>query len=612
MKDQFDTSGLLPPPDPVDDYWGLYDDLEPPAATLQFSRINRKGKEVVVGSEARNRLAAGIRILAEAVSATLGPSGRNVLIGMFGAKDPDITKDGVTVASSIELEDAVAESGVRLIREAARQTATKAGDGTTTSTVLANYMINAGLDYMDEVSGANTQRIRKGMQRAKDVAIEVLKDIAQTDPTHEQLKAVTLVSTNHDEELADMILEAFTEVGDHGQIDVQPTTGPLLYKDTSLGYSFDKGYVHFGFREAGEANVKYQNPVIFVTTRPISANYDLLPMLGAHSIISQDRGDVLPLVIIAPDVKGPALEALIKSRHRSGVRVVAIKAPSSGEMQREILEDIAIFVGGKLIDTAIQDQAELVSYAGMSDEIICNDRRTIIYGDGLDEVEEHEDRRERHEAIQARVKAIEAELEGYNETQYGRYYVDMRRKRIARLTGGISVIYVGSPTETESNERFFRAEDAINAIAAAKEEGFVPGGGSAYLKCLAEVEGAIQAEDADFNCGVDLVYQALSQPHEIIMRNAGHTDIDWDEYAFSVLLPESAKGVDATTGEIVDMVEAGIIDPLKVSRLALEHAVSVASTVLTTEIAIVPLPGVVEQTSAENYNAFLDKMTQGR
>ena len=514
-------------------------------------------KEIKYGAEARKALEAGVNQLADTVKVTLGPKGRNVVLDKsFGA--PLITNDGVTIAKEIELEDSFENMGAQLVKEVATKTNDVAGDGTTTATVLAQAMINAGMKNL--AAGANPIILRKGMKKATDCAVEAIADMSSVVTGKEQIAKVAAISAG-DEEVGNMVADAMEKVSNDGVITIEESKTMKTELDLVEGMQFDRGYIS-AYMEKMEATL--DDPYILITDKKISNIQEILPVL--EQIVQSGA----KLLIIAEDVEGEALTTLIVNKLRGTFNVVAVKAPGYGDRRKEMLKDIAILTGGQVIseelglslaDTKIED-------LGRAKSVKVAKENTIIV-DGLGNSEE----------IAGRVAQIKAQLE---ETT-SEFDKEKLQERLAKLAGGVAVIRVGAATEPEMQENKLRMEDALNATRAAVEEGIIAGGGSAYIHASKKVAELVESLEGDEKTGASIILKALEAPLFTISHNAG---LEGSVIVNKVRESEPGTGFDALHGEYVKMVDAGILDPAKVTRSALQNATSVASTLLTTESVV--------------------------
>jgi len=521
-------------------------------------------KEVLFDAKARERLALGVDKLANAVKVTLGPKGRNVLIEKaYGA--PVITKDGVTVAKEIELEDKFENMGAQLVREVASKTNDAAGDGTTTATVLAQAIYREGVKLV--AAGRNPMPIKRGIDKAVAAITAELGNIAKPTRDQKEIAQVGTISANSDATIGNIIAEAMGRVGKEGVITVEEAKGLETTLDTVEGMQFDRGYLSPYFVTDAEKLVcELDNPFILLQEKKISGMKEMLPVL--EQVAKMNR----PLVIIAEDVEGEALATLVVNKLRGTLQVAAGKAPGFGDRRKAMLQDIAILTGGTVASEEMGVKIENFTLAnlGTAKRVrIDKDNTTIVDGAG------------QAADIKARVAQIRAQI-AEATSDYDR---EKLQERLAKLVGGVAVIKVGAATETEMKEKKDRVEDALNATRAAVAEGIVPGGGTAYIRCLSALD-AIEASEEEM-AGVNIIRRAVEEPLRQIAANAG--------FEGSVIVEKVREGKDgfgfnAATGEFEDLLAAGIIDPKQVSRFALQHASSVASLLLTTECAIAELP----------------------
>ena len=523
-------------------------------------------KEIVYSDKARNELLAGVEKLADAVRVTMGPKGRNVLLQRsFGA--PHITKDGVSVAKEIELKDPVENMGAQLVKEVASKTADEAGDGTTTATVLAHAIFKEGLKYI--TAGANPVAVKRGMDKAAEAIINELKKMSKPVENKEQIAQVATISANNDRKIGELIAEAMDKVGKDGVITVEE--GKSLHDELEVveGMQFDRGYLSPYFVTNPEKMVaEYNDAYILLYDKKISNMKDLLPLL--EQLVQQ--GGNKPLLIIAEDVDGEALATLVVNKLRGVLNVVAVKAPGFGDRRKAMLEDIAILTGGQVISEELGRTLESATLADLGQAgriVVDKENTTIVDGKGD------------KEAIEARIKQIKKEIEE-TTSDYDR---EKLQERLAKLSGGVAVIKVGAATETEMKEKKDRVDDALSATKAAVEEGIVIGGGAAVLKAAKKAE--IESVDPDEQIGIDIIKKAVKAPIKQIAANAGYEP---GVVALTVEEADDNTGFNAATGEYVDMFEAGIIDPTKVERIALQNATSVSGLLLTTEAAVTEEP----------------------
>lgn len=517
-------------------------------------------KEIRYSDSARNALYEGVRKLNDAVKVTMGPRGRNVLIQKsFGA--PNITKDGVSVAKEVELADTIENMGAQLVKEVASKTADEAGDGTTTATVLAHSIFKEGLRNI--TAGANPIEVKRGMDKAAEAIIIELKKMSREVKDKKEIAQVATISANSDVKIGELIAEAMEKVGKDGVITVEEAKGMQDELDVVEGMQFDRGYLSPYFVTNSEKmEVQLENPYILLYDKKISNLKDLLPVL------EQVQKSSKPLLIIAEDIDGEALATLVVNKLRGVLNISAVKAPGFGDRRKAMLEDIAVLTGGEVISEELGrtlEGATLVDLGQASTVVINKDNTTIVNGLG------------NKEKIQARVGQIKAQIV---ETSSD-YDKEKLQERLAKLSGGVAVIKVGAATETEMKEKKDRVDDALSATKAAVEEGIVIGGGAAFILANSRIKLDLIGDEA---IGADIVHRALVAPMKQIAQNAG---FDAGVVVNTVKNSKNENyGFNASNGEYVDMFEAGIIDPVKVSRVALQNAVSVASLLLTTEATI--------------------------
>jgi len=523
-------------------------------------------KEIVYSDAARNELLAGVEKLADAVRVTMGPKGRNVLLQRsFGA--PHITKDGVSVAKEIELKHPVENMGAQLVKEVASKTADEAGDGTTTATVLAHAIFKEGLKYI--TAGANPVAVKRGMDKAVEAIIAELKKMSKPVENKEQIAQVATISANNDRKIGELIAEAMDKVGKDGVITVEE--GKSLQDELEVveGMQFDRGYLSPYFVTNPDKMVaEYEDAYILLYDKKISNMKDLLPLL--EQLVQQ--GGNKPLLIIAEDVEGEALATLVVNKLRGVLNVVAVKAPGFGDRRKAMLQDIAILTGGQVISEELGRTLEGATLAdlGQAGRIVVDKENTTIVDGKGDKA-----------AIEARINQIKKEIEE-TTSDYDR---EKLQERLAKLSGGVAVIKVGAATETEMKEKKDRVDDALSATKAAVEEGIVIGGGAAILKAAKKAE--VESVDPDEQIGIDIIKKAVKAPIKQIAQNAGYEP---GVVALTVEEADDNTGFNAATGEYVDMFKAGIIDPTKVERIALQNATSVSGLLLTTEAAVTEEP----------------------
>jgi len=521
-------------------------------------------KDIKYTDEARRSILAGVEKLAKAVKVTLGPAGRNVILEKkFGI--PVITKDGVTVAKEIDLKDPYENVGAQLVREVASKTADVAGDGTTTATVLAEAIFREGLKMI--ATGANPVEVKRGIDKAVEVVVEELKKLSKQVSDTREIEQVATISANNDPEIGKKIAEAMEKVGKDGVITIEEGKSTETYVDVVNGYQFDRGYLSPYFvTNPDKMEAVLEEPYILITDKKLSSIRELLPVL--ERVLQTGR----PLLIIAEDVEGEALATLVVNKLRGVLQVAAVKAPGYGERRKEMLRDIAILTGGVVIseETGMKLENARLEDLGRAKKVIVNkENTTIIEGAG------------RKEEIEGRIKQIKEQIKE-TKSDYDR---EKLQERLAKLSGGVAVIYVGAATEAEMKEKKMRIEDAVHATKAAVEEGIVAGGGVAYLRVIPKLEELENQEtNPDRKLGIRIVKRALHEPARLIAENAG--------YEGNLIVEEIKKGggnigFDALRGQFVDMFEAGIIDPTKVVRTAIQNAASVASLLLTTEAVVV-------------------------
>ena len=520
-------------------------------------------KIIEFGPEARKKLVTGIDKLANAVTSTLGPNGRNVVIANQGGY-PQSTKDGVTVAKSISLEDPIEELGVQMVKQATIKTADGAGDGTTTSTLLAQNMVKEGLTSLN--NGVNAVTIKREIDAAvKDVVTELRKGISQDISSEDQLEQVATISANNDPEVGKLIATAMQKVGREGVVYIEESKSGDTYLETVEGMQFDRGYKsHFFVTDNNTMTCTLDNPLILIADKKFTAIKELLPLLEAVS--SQGK----PLFIIAEDIEGEALATLIVNKMRGTIKVAAVKAPDFGDRRKLILEDIALLTGGEVFSTdkgMKLDRFDSKWFGEARVVTVTKDQTTIIDGKG------------QPERIETRIEELQQQIEKANSP----FEKEKLQERLAKFIGGVAIIHVGGNTETEVKEKKDRVDDALQATKAAIEEGIVPGGGAAL----------IYAREAIVNrhtTGGNIVYKACASPFMKILSNAGYTDQESFGLINKLTGKDNWKGYNITSDKMVNMKEAGIIDPTKVTRTAIENAASVAGTILLTECTVVDKP----------------------
>ncbi len=520
-------------------------------------------KEIKFNIEARDLLKTGVDALAEAVKVTLGPKGRNVVIDKkFGA--PHITKDGVTVAKEIELSDAYANLGAQMVKEVASKTGDDAGDGTTTATVLAQSIINVGLKNL--TAGANPMDLKRGIDKAVAQVVANIREQSElVGEDSEKIQQVAQISANNDEEIGKLIAEAFKAVTKEGVITVEEAKGTATEVKVVEGMQFDRGYISpYFITNSDKMEADLENPYVLLYDKKISTMKDLMPVL--EPVAQSGR----PLVIIAEDVEGEALATLVVNRLRGSLKVAAVKAPGFGDRRKEMLEDIAILTGGVVVseEKGMKLEAATVDMLGQAEKItIDKENTTVVNGAGS------------KENIEGRV----AQIRKLIEVSTSDYDKEKLQERLAKLAGGVAVLYIGAASEIEMKEKKDRVDDALSATRAAVEEGIVPGGGVAYIRAIETLEG-FKGDNEDETTGIEIVKRAIEEPLRQIVKNAG------GEGAVVVDKVRAGKkdfGYNARTGVYQNLLEAGVIDPAKVSRIALENAASIAGMFLTTECVLV-------------------------
>ena len=523
-------------------------------------------KEVKFSTDARTRMLAGIDILTDAVRITLGPKGRNVILDKsFGA--PRITKDGVTVAKEIELADKFENMGAQMVREVASKTNDEAGDGTTTATVLAHSIVREGAKSV--AAGMNPMDLKRGVDLAVKTVVEALKKASKTVSTSAEISQVGTISANGDTEVGAMIAEAMEQVGNEGVITVEEAKGLETELDVVEGMLFDRGYTSpYFITNADKMNCEMENPYILIHESKLSGLQPLLPLL--EQVVQSGR----PLLVIAEDIEGEALATLVVNKLRGGMKVAAVKAPGFGDRRKAMLEDLAVLTSGQVVseDLGIKLENVTMDMLGTAKKvIITKEETTVVEGAG------------KKKEIEGRCHQIRSQIE---ETSSD-YDKEKLQERLAKLAGGVAVIRVGGATEIEVKERRDRVDDALNSTRAAVEEGVVPGGGAALLYAAKSLD-KLNAANDDQRVGIDIVRRALQTPLRQIAENAGE---DGAVVAGKLLdLKDSTRGFDAQNGQYVNMVKAGIIDPTKVVRTALQDASSVAGLLITTEAMVAEVP----------------------
>ena len=523
-------------------------------------------KLISFNTESRTKLKAGVDALANAVKCTLGPKGRNVVIGTpHGA--PHVTKDGVSVAKQVELKDPIENLGAQMVKEVASKTADIAGDGTTTATVLAQAIVGSGMKFV--AAGANPMDVKKGIDKAVEVVVDSLRTQSQeVGNDNDRIKQIATISANNDFGIGELIAEAMRVVGNDGVITVEEAKGTITELKTVEGMQFNRGYLSPYFVTNQEKMLtEMENPYILIVDKKISSMKELLPVL--EPVVQQGRS----LLIIAEDLDGDALATLVVNRIRGALKIAAVKAPGFGDSRREMLQDLATLTGGEVIseEYGISLDKATLSMLGTAEKIeISKDATTIINGAG------------EKASIEERIRQIRSQIDASTSD----YEKEKLQERLAKLAGGVAVLYVGAPTETEMKEKKDRVDDALAATRAAVEEGIVPGGGVALIRSLTALNDLRGAND-DENLGIGIIKKAVEAPLKTILQNAG---VDESAVIMNVKQGIGAYGYNARTNEYVDMVADGVIDPTKVTRIAIENAASIAAMILTTECVIVEEP----------------------
>ncbi|MBA3816147.1 MAG: chaperonin GroEL [Parachlamydiaceae bacterium] len=523
-------------------------------------------KNIIFKEEARQKILKGVRTLADAVKVTLGPKGRNVIIDKsYGT--PHITKDGVTVAKEIELEDKYENMGAQMVKEVASKTADKAGDGTTTATVLAEAIYSEGLRNV--AAGANPLDLKRGLEKAVKVVVKELEKLTKKIKDKNEIEQVATISANNDKEIGKIIADAMDRVGKDGTITVEEAKGFETTLEVVEGMNFDRGYLSAYFMTNPETQeCIFEDAFILIFEKKISAVKDLIPLLQAVAETGK------PLLIIAEDVEGEALATLVVNRLRAGLKVCAVKAPGFGDRRKALLEDIAVITSGQVISEELGHKLEQVTIdmlGKVKKAVIRKDDTTIVEGAG------------KKEDIQKRLSQIKRQIEE-TDSDYDR---EKLQERLAKMSGGVGVIRVGAATEVEMKEKKDRVDDAQHATAAAVEEGILPGGGVAFIRCIPAVNKLADSLEGDERTGARILAKALSSPLRQIVENAGLEGVIILQQVEK--LPES-HGYNALTDEYVDMIQAGILDPKKVARCALENAASIAGMLWTTEAIVAEIP----------------------
>ena len=522
-------------------------------------------KDVVFGDSARAKMVEGVNILANAVKVTLGPKGRNVVLERsFGG--PTITKDGVSVAKEIELKDKLQNMGAQMVKEVASRTSDNAGDGTTTATVLAQSIVREGMKYV--ASGMNPMDLKRGIDKAVTAAVEELRKISKPCTTNKEIAQVGAISANSDTSIGDRIAEAMDKVGKEGVITVEDGKSLEDELDVVEGMQFDRGYLSPYFINNPDKQVALlENPFVLLHDKKVSNIRDLLPVL--EQVAKAGR----PLLIIAEDVEGEALATLVVNNIRGILKTVAVKAPGFGDRRKAMLEDIAILTGGQVIaeETGLTLEKATLAELGQAKRIEVGKENTTII-DGAGEAA----------SIEGRVKQVRTQIEEAT-SDYDR---EKLQERVAKLAGGVAVIKVGAATEVEMKEKKARVEDALHATRAAVEEGIVAGGGVALIRARKAIEG-LKGANPDQDAGIKIVLRAMEEPLRQIVTNGGE---EASVVVAAVAAGQGNYGYNAATGEYVDLVDAGVVDPTKVTRTALQNAASVAGLLLTTDAAVAELP----------------------
>ena len=519
-------------------------------------------KQIVFNNDAREQLRKGVDELANAVKVTLGPKGRNVVIDKkFGA--PQVTKDGVTVAKEIELEDGIQNMGAQMVKEVASKTNDQAGDGTTTATVLAQAIVNTGLKNV--TAGANPMDLKRGIDKAVAEIVKSIKEQSQeVGGDINKIRQVATISANNDTHIGDIIAEAMEKVTKDGVITIEDAKGIDTTVKVVEGMQFDRGYISPYFvTDTEKMECSYDNPYILIYDKKISTMKDLLPVL--EKVVNTGR----PLLIIAEDVESEALATLVVNRLRGSLKIAAVKAPGFGDRRKEMLEDIAILTGGTVIseEKGYKLEDADLSMLGQSEKIsIDKDNTTIVSGKGDSEM------------IKARVGQIKAQIEK-TTSDYDR---EKLQERLAKLAGGVAVIYVGAASEVEMKEKKDRFDDALHATRAAVEEGIIPGGGTAYIRAAQKLD-TVKPENEDEKLGIEIIRRAVEEPLRMIVENAG---LEGSVIVNEVKNGKGDYGYNARTEKYEPLFESGVIDPAKVARVALENAASIAGMLLTTECVL--------------------------
>jgi len=526
--------------------------------------MHMPAKKIIYSEEARAKMLVGVNKLADAVKATLGPKGRNAILDkMFGA--PNVTKDGVTVAKEIELRDKFENMGAQMVREVASKTSDVAGDGTTTATVLAQAIYTEGLKYL--AAGMNAMDLKRGIDKATSAIVDDLKKMSKSVEDKKEIEQVGTISANGDTEVGQIIADAMDKVGKEGVITVEEAKGMDTTLELVEGMQFDRGYLSPYFvTDAERMETVLEDPYLLIYDKKISNMRDLIPIL--ESIAKEGRA----LLIIAEDIEGEALATLVVNKLRGTLKCAAVKAPGFGDRRKAMLEDVAILTGGQVISEDLGRKLESATVADLGKAkkvVIDKDNTTIVEGSG------------KSKDIQGRISQIKAQIEE-TTSDYDR---EKLQERLAKLAGGVAVIKVGAATEPEMKEKKARVEDALHATRAAVEEGFLPGGGVALLRCIDKLDRLDLPGDQRF--GVKIVQKALEEPIRQIAENAG---LEGGIVVEKVKGLKGSQGFNAATDEYEDMLKAGIIDPTKVTRFALQNAASVSGLLLTTEVMVAEIP----------------------
>ncbi len=522
-------------------------------------------KDIFFDTDARDSLKRGVDILADAVKVTLGPKGRNVILDKkFGA--PSVTKDGVSVAKEIELKEPIENMGAQLVKEVASKTADDAGDGTTTATVLTQSIFSHGIKNV--AAGANPMDLKRGIDKAVAKVVEDLRKQSKTINTSEEISQVASVSANNDTEIGGMIADAMEKVGKDGVITVEEAKGTETEVKTVEGMQFDRGYLSPYFvTNTEKMEAELENPYILIYDKKISNMKELLPVLEATAQTGK------PLLIISEDVEGEALATLVVNKIRGSLKIAAVKAPGFGDRRKAMLEDIAVLTGGTVIseERGYKLENATLDSLGTAEKInIDKDNTIIVNGAG------------KKDEIVARVNQLKQQIENTTSD----YDKEKLQERLAKLSGGVAILYIGAATEVEMKEKKDRVDDALHATRAAVQEGIVAGGGVAFIRAMKSLDG-LKLDNLDQNTGVKIILQAIQSPLRTIVENAGG---EASVVVNEVINGKDDYGYNAATGEYVNMFKAGIIDPTKVTRLALENAASIAALLLTTEAVVADHP----------------------